>query len=85
MEEDTDPQSAEFREASGVALEHLDLEIDSFGCRIGDPVTDVGEKAGQVFLEHARHLLHRLELGVDGAPEPALELRCNGFFGPLVV
>ena len=48
MEEDTDPQSAEFREASGVALEHLDLGVDSFGCRIGDPVTDVGEKAGQV-------------------------------------
>lgn len=50
MEEDTDPQSAEFREAPGVALEHLDLGVDSFGCRIGDPVTDVGEKAGQVFL-----------------------------------
>jgi hypothetical protein len=48
VEEDRDPQSAEFREASGVALEHLDLGVDSFGCRIGDPVTDVGEKAGQV-------------------------------------
>ena len=48
-------------EAVGHLLDRLDLGIESFAHRIGDPVLEVRQNLGQVLREHPCLLDHRLQ------------------------
>src|SRR5436309_3636626 len=55
-------------EAAGGVPDPLDLRVQAFGRRVGDPEAQVGEDVRQVRLEHPRLLDHGLEPRV-GRPE----------------
>src|SRR5438132_6787772 len=63
--------------ASGVP-DPLDLRVQAFGRRVGDPVAQVGEDVRQVRLEHPRLLDHGLEPRVGRPEVPVAEEPAGG-------
>src|SRR5947199_379011 len=65
-------------EAAGGVPDPLDLRVQAFGRRVGDPVAQVGEDVRQVRLEHPRLLDHGLEPRVGRPEVPVAEKPAGG-------
>src|SRR5437899_2421260 len=65
-------------ETAGGVPDPLDLRVQAFGRRVGDPVAQVGEDVRQVRLEHPRLLDHGLEPRVGRPEVPVAEKPAGG-------
>ena len=63
--------------ASDASFYGHDLAVDSFGHGIGDPMSTVAHDVAQTLPDHASHFLHWLQLGMDDAAVPGVEVDCR--------
>src|SRR5438093_4201512 len=65
-------------ETAGGVPDPLDLRVEAFGRRVGDPAAEVGDDVRQVRLEHPRLLDHGLEPRVGRPEVPVAEEPAGG-------
>ena len=73
VKEDRSTEVVAVAEPTSGPLDPLDFGVDPFGDGVGDPVRQIREDVLEPRLEHAGHLLDRLQLRADRPAVPSLK------------